>query len=68
MCNSKTIKICPNLHTNLLRFLFTEDALKIKKGLELVSWPYLSYCINWPNFIANCVFFPNYLAECFSGI
>ena len=36
MCISKTIKIYPNQHADLLRFLFTEDFLKIKKGLELV--------------------------------
>ena len=36
MCNSKTIQIFPNQYVDLLRFLFTEDALKIKKGLELV--------------------------------
>ena len=32
---SKVIKISPNQHADLLRFLFTEDSLKIKKGLEL---------------------------------
>ena len=37
MCISKTIKIYPNQHTDLLRFLFMEDYLKIKKGLELLS-------------------------------
>ena len=36
ICNSKTIKICPNQHADLLRFLFTEDSLKIEKGVELV--------------------------------
>ena len=30
---SKTIKMCPNQYTDLLRFLFTGDSLKIKKGL-----------------------------------
>ena len=42
MCNSKTIKICSNQHTDLLRLLFREDSLKIKKGLKLVSRPYFS--------------------------
>ena len=42
ICNSKTIKICPNQHANLLKFLFTTDSLKIKKGLELVSRPHFS--------------------------
>ena len=37
ICNSKTIKICPNRHADLLRFLFTEDSLKTRKGLELIS-------------------------------
>ena len=36
MCNSKAIKISPNQHAGLLTFLFTEDSLKITKGLELV--------------------------------
>ena len=31
------IKIYPNLHADLLRFIFTEDSLKLKKCLELVS-------------------------------
>ena len=42
MCNSKAIKICPNQHADLHRILFTEDSLKIKKGLELVSRPHFS--------------------------
>ena len=41
-CISKTIKISPNWHTGLLRFFFTEDSLKIKKNLELVSRPHVS--------------------------
>ena len=40
ICNGKTIKICPNQFADFLRFLFTEDSLKIKKGLELVSRPH----------------------------
>ena len=43
MCISKTIKICPNQHTDFFRFLFTEDCLKIEKGLELVSGPHFSW-------------------------
>ena len=35
--NTKTIKIYRNQHVDLLRFIFIEDSLKIKKGLELVS-------------------------------
>ena len=61
ICNSKAIEICPNLHADLLRFLFTEDSLKIKKGLKLVSSPHssqnfliknviLQYYVNWTNF------------------
>ena len=64
MCNSKAIKICKNQHTDLLRFLFTEDYLKIEKGLELVSRPcfliemfgkHFSFVIyiNWPNLITK---------------
>ena len=37
MYHSKAIKICPNQHTDLLKFLFTGDSFKIKKDLELVS-------------------------------
>ena len=43
MCNSKAIEISPNQRAGLLRFLFTEDSLKINEGLELVSRPYFSY-------------------------
>ena len=32
-----------NLSKSAHRFYFTEDSLKIKKGLELVSRPYFSY-------------------------
>ena len=39
ICMTKTIKICPNQQTDLLAFLFTEDSVKIKKALELVSRP-----------------------------
>ena len=38
--NYKTIKICPNQLADFLRFHFSEDSLKIKMGLELVSRPY----------------------------
>ena len=41
ICNSKAIEICPNRDADFLRFLFTEDSLKIKKGLELVSRSHL---------------------------
>ena len=45
---------------------FTEDSLKIKMGLELVSRPYFSYnfliknffYINWPNFITRLCLLP----------
>ena len=67
ICNSKTIKtikIGTNQHIDLLKFLFTEDSLKIKNGLELVFSQYFSYnflikifllqnYINWPNFITG---------------
>ena len=38
----KSIKICPDQHADLHRIFFTEDFLKIKKGLELVSRPHFS--------------------------
>ena len=38
----KTVKISPNKHTDLPRFLFLEESLKIKKGLELASRPIYS--------------------------
>ena len=34
---AKPFKICPNQHADLLKFLFTWDFLKNKKGVELVS-------------------------------
>ena len=34
ICISETVKICPNEQTDLLRFLFADDSLKIKKGLK----------------------------------
>ena len=37
ICKSKTIKVCPNQHADLLRFLFTYDSSRIEKGVELVS-------------------------------
>ena len=42
MCNSKDFEICPNQHADLLRIVFTEDSLKIKKDLGLVSRPHFS--------------------------
>ena len=74
--NSKAIKICPNQHVHLLRFLFTEDSLNIKKGLELVSRPHCSqnflinfieqYYINWPNFITRLCLLPKLFSKmCF---
>ena len=48
ICISRTIKISSNQHIGLLRFLFTENSLKIKKGLELVPRPHFSY-----NFFIN---------------
>ena len=30
------MKICQGQHVDFLRFLFTEDSLKIKKDLEIV--------------------------------
>ena len=42
MRNSKVIKICPNQYADFVRILFTEDSLKTKKGLELVSTPHFS--------------------------
>ena len=71
MCNSKAIEICPNQDADLLRFFFTDDYLKIKKGLERVSKPHFSH-----NFLikilfcnitqtdqillSDCVYFPSY--------
>ena len=71
---SKTIKTC---HTDFLGFLFTEDYLKIKKGLELVSRPrfsqnfylnkfLLKYYINQPNFITRLCLLPKLFSKlCF---
>ena len=49
--NSKTIKICLDQHPDLFRFSFTEDSLKIKKGLELVFKPHFTL-----NFLIKRVF------------
>ena len=43
ICISKTIKICLNQHTDLFRFLFSDDSSIIKKELQLVSRPYFVY-------------------------
>ena len=43
LCNSKAIEIGQNQHAGHLRFLFTEDSLKSKQGLELVSRQHFSY-------------------------
>ena len=73
---SKIIKTCPNHHTDFLRFLFTEDYLKIKIGLELVSRPHFSqnlfikkfllkYYIN-QNFITRLCLLPKLISKmCF---
>ena len=34
---AKPFKICPNQYADLLKFLFTWNFLKTKKGVELVS-------------------------------
>ena len=75
---SKTIKICPNHHADLLRFLFIEGFFKIKKGLEPVSMPYfwwkffikiflvVYYYINWLNSITRmCLLFKLFSKMCF---
>ena len=54
MCNSKTIQIFPNQYVDLLRFLFTEDSLKIKKFLELVFRSYFSYNFLIKMFLLQC--------------
>ena len=61
------MKICPNQHTDLLRLLFTEDSLKIKKDLELVSGPNLLN-ITQPVQLSSpdCVYFPSYRIKCVS--
>ena len=42
ICISKTTEISPNQHADLFRIIFTENSLKIKKGLELVARPHFS--------------------------
>ena len=61
MCNSKTIKICPNQLAELLRFLFTVGSLKIKRDLELVSWSLTGH-ISLP----DRVYFQSYSVKCVS--
>ena len=50
--NSKTIIFSPNQHAGLCRFLITENSLKIKKGLELVTSLHFSY-----NFFDKRIYF-----------
>ena len=50
-CNSKATKISPNQYVGLHGFLFTENSLKIKKGLELASRLYFLYNFLIKNFI-----------------
>ena len=78
ICNSKTIKIYQNQHADFQHaFLFTEDSLKIRKGLKLVSRPYFSflffflikifllwYDMNLPTFITKL----SLLSKLFSNI
>ena len=76
MCNSKAIEIYPNQHADLLRFLFTKDYLKIKKGLELVSRLHFSgnfffffFCNITQTYqisLSDCIYFPSYSVKCVS--
>ena len=49
--NSKGFEICSNQHVDLYGIAFTEDSLKIKKGLELVSRPHFPNNFSIKNFI-----------------
>ena len=42
ICNGKAFEICPNQHADPLRIVFTEDSLKIEKGLGVVSRSHIS--------------------------
>ena len=64
-------------HADLFRFLFTEDALKIIKGLGLVSRPHFLYNFLMKNLFFNitesgqislpdCVYFASYSIICVS--
>ena len=75
ICSNKTIKICTNQYTNFLTFLFTEDSLKIKKCLELLSRPSFSHNFLIKTFFCNVtwtgqiwspdyVYFPSYSVKC----
>ena len=77
--NSKTAKICPNQHAELIRLLFKEDSIKIKKGLELVSSSHFAlnfvikslllwYYINWSNFITKLCLPPNLFSKMCFGL
>ena len=70
---AKLLKYVQISHADHLRFLFTEDSLKIRKGLELVSRShfYYNFLIKffWPNFITKLCLLPNLsvkYASCFS--
>ena len=61
-------KLRPDQLAQLLRFLFTEDSLEIKKGFAFVieffikNLP-LHYCINWPNFITRLCLLPKLIIK-----
>ena len=61
-------KLRPDQLAQLLRFLFTEDSLEIKKGFAFVieffikNFP-LHYCINWPNFITRLCLLPKLIIK-----
>ena len=59
-CNSKTIKICPNQHADLLRFHFTEDSLRINLHFSI-------FCFIFGQILLpECIYFPRYSAKCVS--
>ena len=75
MNSLKETKICPNQHAYLLGFPLTEDSLKIRNGLELVSRSHFSHNFLMTFFFCNitqagqislpgCVYFPNYSVKC----
>ena len=61
-------KLRPDQLAQLLRFLFTEDSLEIKKGFAFVieffikNFP-LHYCINWPNFLTRLCLLPKLIIK-----
>ena len=60
--DSKTIKLNQNQHGDFHRFHFSEDSVKTKMDLKLVSRPYFLYNFFDKN-IQDCVYLQRFLVK-----